>query len=173
MKVMLDSSPFGSATRTRALLALSLLTDSYARQLARVLFPRCNGRSGASSGMDWSPPGPWAGPACFGWTLGTSPRWSCSEVHMERSHLDDQTLLRPCRSGNCPRGQLARPPSPWSRNPLARPPSDWLRGQLSRLARGARGSLEGAVRSHCAARGDLLDLRLPPSPHRAALPIRL
>ena len=75
---MLDSSPFGSATRTRALLALSLLTDSYARELARVLFPRCNGRSGASSGMDWSPPGPWAGPASFGWTLGTSPRWSCS-----------------------------------------------------------------------------------------------
>src|SRR5258708_36572359 len=37
MKVMMDSSPFGSATRTRALLALSLLTDSYARELARVL----------------------------------------------------------------------------------------------------------------------------------------
>src|SRR4030095_4003774 len=36
MKVT-NSSPFGSETRTRALLALRLLGDSYARELARVL----------------------------------------------------------------------------------------------------------------------------------------
>lgn len=36
MQVML-SSPFGSATRTRTLVALRLLEESYARELARVL----------------------------------------------------------------------------------------------------------------------------------------
>lgn len=35
--VIRSSSPFGSATRTRVLLALSLLGESYARELARVL----------------------------------------------------------------------------------------------------------------------------------------
>lgn len=35
--VITSSSPFGSATRTRILLALGLLEDSYARELARVL----------------------------------------------------------------------------------------------------------------------------------------
>ena len=35
--VTLSSSPFGNATRTRALLALRLLTESYPRELARVL----------------------------------------------------------------------------------------------------------------------------------------
>src|SRR5439155_23682623 len=66
-------------------------------------FRGATGARGPRAGWT-SPPGPWAGPACFGWTLGTSPRRSCSEVHMERSHLDDQTLLRPCRSGNWPWG---------------------------------------------------------------------
>lgn len=37
MKVMANSSPFGSPTRTRALLALQLLKESYARELARLL----------------------------------------------------------------------------------------------------------------------------------------
>ena len=37
MKVTDPSSPFGSAARTRVLLALQLLTESYARELARVL----------------------------------------------------------------------------------------------------------------------------------------
>ena len=35
--VMLSSSPFGSGTRTRVLLALSLLGETYARELARTL----------------------------------------------------------------------------------------------------------------------------------------
>ena len=35
--VITNSSPFGGATRTRVLLALSLLGHSYARELARVL----------------------------------------------------------------------------------------------------------------------------------------
>ncbi len=37
MVVRSNSSPFGSATRTRVLLALSLLSESYPRELARVL----------------------------------------------------------------------------------------------------------------------------------------
>ena len=37
MKVTTDSSPFGSATRSRVLVVLHLLGDSYARELARVL----------------------------------------------------------------------------------------------------------------------------------------
>ena len=37
MKVMTTSSPFGSRTRTRALLALELLGESYPRELSRVL----------------------------------------------------------------------------------------------------------------------------------------
>jgi len=37
MKVMRSSSPFGSFARTRVLLALQLLSDSYARELARTL----------------------------------------------------------------------------------------------------------------------------------------
>ena len=37
MKVISRSSPFGSATRTRALLAIRLLGDTYPRELARVL----------------------------------------------------------------------------------------------------------------------------------------
>jgi DNA-binding transcriptional ArsR family regulator len=35
--VISDSSPFGGATRTRVLLALSLLGESYPRELSRVL----------------------------------------------------------------------------------------------------------------------------------------
>ena len=37
MKVTDSSSPFGSRTRTRVLLALQLLKETYARELARVL----------------------------------------------------------------------------------------------------------------------------------------
>ena len=37
MRVTGNSSPFGSPARTRALLALQLLTESYARELARLL----------------------------------------------------------------------------------------------------------------------------------------
>lgn len=37
MRVINNSSPFGSPARTRALLALQLLTESYARELARLL----------------------------------------------------------------------------------------------------------------------------------------
>ena len=35
--VIKDSSPFGSGTRTRVLLALRLLSESYPRELARLL----------------------------------------------------------------------------------------------------------------------------------------
>lgn len=35
--VVMNSSPFGSASRTQALVALGLLGDSYARELARLL----------------------------------------------------------------------------------------------------------------------------------------
>lgn len=37
MMVMSQSSPFGSGTRTRVLLALHLLESSYARELSRLL----------------------------------------------------------------------------------------------------------------------------------------
>jgi DNA-binding transcriptional ArsR family regulator len=37
MKVIGSSSPFGGRTRTRALLALQLTNESYARELARLL----------------------------------------------------------------------------------------------------------------------------------------
>lgn len=37
MKVMTTSSPFGSRTRTRVLLALDLLGESYPRELSRIL----------------------------------------------------------------------------------------------------------------------------------------
>jgi sugar-specific transcriptional regulator TrmB len=37
MKVKSSSSPFGSTTRTRVLVALGLLGDSYARELSRLL----------------------------------------------------------------------------------------------------------------------------------------
>lgn len=37
MKVIATSSPFGSAARTRVLLAMRLLHESYARELARLL----------------------------------------------------------------------------------------------------------------------------------------
>lgn len=37
MKVMSSASPFGSNARTRVLLALQLMSESYARELARLL----------------------------------------------------------------------------------------------------------------------------------------
>lgn len=37
MRVISSSSPFGSLARTKVLLALGLITESYARELARVL----------------------------------------------------------------------------------------------------------------------------------------
>ena len=37
MEVRVTGSPFGSVTRTRALLALELLSESHARELARML----------------------------------------------------------------------------------------------------------------------------------------
>ena len=37
MKVIDTSSPFGSSARTRVLLALHILTESYARELSRLL----------------------------------------------------------------------------------------------------------------------------------------
>jgi DNA-binding transcriptional ArsR family regulator len=37
MTVYLESSPFGSRTRTRVLVTLCLLTESYAREMAKLL----------------------------------------------------------------------------------------------------------------------------------------
>ena len=37
MAVVTQSSPFGSSTRTRVLLVLTLLSDSYPRELARLI----------------------------------------------------------------------------------------------------------------------------------------
>ncbi len=45
--VMLRSNPFGSSTRTRALIALQLLGESYARELARLLCAPLSGVQGA------------------------------------------------------------------------------------------------------------------------------
>jgi len=43
MNFMSNSRPFGSPTRTHALLALQLLTESYARELARLLVLNLSG----------------------------------------------------------------------------------------------------------------------------------
>jgi len=50
--VIKSSSPFGSATRTRVLLALSLLGESYARELARVLNAPLSGVQKALQGLE-------------------------------------------------------------------------------------------------------------------------
>jgi hypothetical protein len=46
------SSPFGGQTRTRLLLALRLLEESYPRELARVLDSRLNGIQSAIRGLE-------------------------------------------------------------------------------------------------------------------------
>ncbi|HET9368597.1 MAG TPA: winged helix-turn-helix domain-containing protein [Vicinamibacterales bacterium] len=46
------SSPFGGQTRTRVLLALRLLEESYPRELARVLGVSLNGVQSAISGLE-------------------------------------------------------------------------------------------------------------------------
>jgi DNA-binding transcriptional ArsR family regulator len=46
------SSPFGGRTRTRILLALRLLVESYARELARVLDVSLNGVQQALRGLE-------------------------------------------------------------------------------------------------------------------------
>jgi len=45
--VVLRSSPFGNANRTRVLIALSLLTQSYARELSRLIETPLSGIQGA------------------------------------------------------------------------------------------------------------------------------
>jgi DNA-binding transcriptional ArsR family regulator len=52
MKVTTDSSPFGSATRTRVLVVLHLLGDSYARELARILDIRLTAVQKALAGLE-------------------------------------------------------------------------------------------------------------------------
>jgi DNA-binding transcriptional ArsR family regulator len=52
MKVTDSSSPFGSATRTRVLLALRLLSESYARELARLLSQNLSGVQGALRSLE-------------------------------------------------------------------------------------------------------------------------
>ncbi len=52
MTVVRRPRPFGSATRTRVLLALALLTDSYARELARVLGMPLSGIQRALQGLE-------------------------------------------------------------------------------------------------------------------------
>jgi len=46
------SSPFGGQTRTRVLLALRLLDESYARELARLLAAPLNGVQSALRGLE-------------------------------------------------------------------------------------------------------------------------
>ena len=46
------SSPFGGKTRTRVLLALSLLAESYPRELARILNSSLNGVQQALKGLE-------------------------------------------------------------------------------------------------------------------------
>jgi DNA-binding transcriptional ArsR family regulator len=46
------SSPFGGKTRTRVLLALRLLSESYPRELARVLSTSLNGVQQALKGLE-------------------------------------------------------------------------------------------------------------------------
>jgi DNA-binding transcriptional ArsR family regulator len=46
------SSPFGGKTRTRVLLALRLLSESYPRELARVLDTSLNGVQQALKGLE-------------------------------------------------------------------------------------------------------------------------
>jgi len=46
------SSPFGGKTRTRVLLALSLLLESYPRELARILDAPLNGVQQALKGLE-------------------------------------------------------------------------------------------------------------------------
>jgi len=52
MVVIGNSSPFGSATRTRVLLALGLLEDSYPRELARILDLPLSGVQRALQGLE-------------------------------------------------------------------------------------------------------------------------
>ena len=46
------SSPFGGATRTRVLLALRLLADSYPRELARIIGASLSGVQNALRGLE-------------------------------------------------------------------------------------------------------------------------
>ena len=50
--MVMSSSPFGGQTRTRVLLALRLLDDSYPRELARVLDVSLNGVQVALRGLE-------------------------------------------------------------------------------------------------------------------------
>ncbi|NQW03051.1 MAG: winged helix-turn-helix transcriptional regulator [Acidobacteria bacterium] len=52
MLVINQSSPFGSGTRTRVLLALRLMGSSYPRELARVLDTALNGVQGAIRSLE-------------------------------------------------------------------------------------------------------------------------
>ena len=52
MLVMTQPSPFGSATRSRTLLALRLMGSSYPRELARVLSVALNGVQGALRSLE-------------------------------------------------------------------------------------------------------------------------
>jgi DNA-binding transcriptional ArsR family regulator len=52
MVVIGNSSPFGSAARTRVLLALGLLEDSYPRELARILNLPLSGVQRALQGLE-------------------------------------------------------------------------------------------------------------------------
>lgn len=50
--VTVNSSPFGSATRTRTLIALEILGESYPRELARLLGSPLAGVQGALRGLE-------------------------------------------------------------------------------------------------------------------------
>lgn len=52
MSVVIRSSPFGSGTRTRTLVVLRMLGDSYPRELARVLESPLSTVQGALRGLE-------------------------------------------------------------------------------------------------------------------------
>jgi hypothetical protein len=52
MVIKISSSPFGGQTRTRALLALRLIGDSYPRELARILNAPLSGVQKALRGLE-------------------------------------------------------------------------------------------------------------------------
>ena len=76
MMVNSNSSPFGSSARTSVLLGLQLLTESYARELARLLdeiFPPCRRPSNRWNVTGWSQAVPPVGLDSTGESTGVRP----------------------------------------------------------------------------------------------------
>ena len=97
--VIKSSSPFGSGTRTRVPLALSLLGESYARELARVLRAPLSGVQKALQSLEPRRPG--------GRTLrGAHPVFQLDPRYFARDALR-QFLLRLAEPETTLRSQVA------------------------------------------------------------------